>query len=79
MTLSVFVSGRIFMRIMAVDHGDVRTGVAVCDKGEMLASPVKTIRQTDQEKLADEIAELAKEYRAEMFVVGLSGTRDEQL
>ena len=49
------------MRIMAVDHGDVRTGVAVCDKGEMLASPVKTISQTDQEKLADEIAELAKE------------------
>ena len=48
MTLSVFVSGRIFMRIMAVDHGDVRTGVAVCEKGEMLSSPVNTISQTDQ-------------------------------
>ena len=73
--LSVFVQEDI-MRIMAVDHGDVRTGVAVCDKGELLASPVKTINQTDQDKLADEIAQLAKEYRAEMFVVGLPVNMD---
>ena len=27
------------MIIMGVDFGDARTGLAVCDKGEMLASP----------------------------------------
>ena len=64
------------MRIMAIDHGDVRTGVAVCDKSELLASPVKTIRETDEDKLITEIAELSKEYRAEMFVVGLPVNMD---
>ena len=28
------------MRILAVDYGDARTGLAVCDRGELLASPV---------------------------------------
>jgi putative Holliday junction resolvase len=64
------------MRIMAVDHGDVRTGVAISDSMEMLASPVKTIKETDQERLADEIAAIAKEYSAEMFVVGLPVNMD---
>ena len=39
------------MIIMAIDYGDVRTGVAVCDKFEMLASPVCVITQRDSEKL----------------------------
>ena len=64
------------MRIMAVDHGDVRTGIAVCDRNETLASPVKTIRETDEQKLIGQIAELAQEYRAEMFVVGLPVNMD---
>ena len=33
------------MRIMAVDFGDARTGIAVCDKSEMLASPVSVIHE----------------------------------
>ena len=28
------------MRILAVDYGDARTGLAICDRGELLASPV---------------------------------------
>ena len=31
------------MVILSVDYGDVRTGIAVCDKFGMLASPVKVI------------------------------------
>ncbi len=30
------------MVILAVDYGDTRTGIAVCDKNEVLASPVTT-------------------------------------
>ena len=59
------------MIIMSVDYGDVRTGVAVCDKNEILASPVSVITETDAEKLAEKIIEFAKERRAESFVVGL--------
>ena len=29
------------MKILAVDYGDSRTGLAVCDPGEVLATPLK--------------------------------------
>lgn len=38
------------MKIMAVDFGDSRTGIACCDKSEMLASPVCVINERDFEE-----------------------------
>lgn len=67
------------MIIMAIDYGDVRTGIAVCDKFEMLASPVCVITQRNPEKLIEEIAELAKKYNAEQFVVGLPKNMDSSI
>ncbi len=58
------------MKILAVDHGEARTGLAVCDPGEFLASPIGTIQQRDSEKLAQEVAQAAREQRAERIVVG---------
>ena len=59
------------MVIISVDLGDARTGTAVCDKGEILASPLGTIYERNLEKVAESLIETAKERRAEMFVVGL--------
>lgn len=56
--------------MMAIDFGDARTGVAVCDPLEMLASPFKVIKQKDMEKLVEEIALLASEQNVEKIVVG---------
>lgn len=64
------------MIILSVDYGDVRTGVAVCDKLQMLASPVCVITQKDQQKLGDEIAEIAKSRSAEKIVLGLPKNMD---
>ncbi len=64
------------MIIMSVDYGDVRTGVAVCDKNEMLASPVKVITETDRDVLSDDIATEAVRLKAEMIVVGLPKNMD---
>lgn len=61
---------------MAIDYGDVRTGVAVCDKMEMLASPVCVIEQRNADVLVEKICELAKEYKAELIVVGLPKNMD---
>ena len=58
------------MKKMAIDFGDARTGVAVCDPLEMLASPFKVIKQKDMEKLVEEIALLASEQNVEKIVVG---------
>lgn len=64
------------MIIMAIDYGDVRTGVAVCDKFEMLASPICVIEQRNAEKLIVEIGELAVKHKVEQFVVGLPKNMD---
>ncbi|MBR5485412.1 MAG: Holliday junction resolvase RuvX [Oscillospiraceae bacterium] len=58
------------MIILAVDYGDARTGLAVCDKHEMLASPVEVVHQYNKDKVIARIAEVAAEYRAERIVVG---------
>lgn len=62
--------------ILAVDYGDVRTGLAVCDPLEMLASPVGVLHQTNAEKLCEEIAEIAAERKAERIVLGLPKNMD---
>lgn len=64
------------MIIMAVDYGDVRTGIAVCDRFEMLASPVCVITGTDEEKVAEECSAKAKELKAERVVVGYPKNMD---
>ena len=69
------------MKIMAVDLGLARTGIAVSDPREMLASPVGTVEEKDLDRLAQKIATLAVEQRAELLVVGhprnMDGTRGE--
>jgi len=69
------------MKICAIDLGKVRTGVACCDAGEMLASPVTVLRQPNREKLLDEITATITELKAQAVVVGhplnMDGTRGE--
>lgn len=58
------------MKILAVDYGDARTGLACCDAGELLASPVGVIHQHRMEKVLEEVAAAAKAQKAEEIVVG---------
>ena len=71
----------IHMKILAVDYGKVRTGLAICDEGELLATPLTVIRQTNPEKLAQEIAQIARENQVRQIVVGnpfnMDGTEGE--
>ena len=64
------------MIIMSVDYGDVRTGIAVCDKMQILASPVCVITEKDKEKLADKIKDLAIERKVERICVGVPQNMD---
>ena len=58
------------MIILGVDFGDARTGLAICDKGEMLASPIGVISEHDFDRCMEKVADAAKEHRAQMSVVG---------
>ncbi len=64
------------MKIMAVDYGDARTGLAVCDKTEFLARPLPQIEEKSMMKAADKIAAAAKEHQAELLVLGLPRNMD---
>lgn len=65
------------MKIMAVDFGEARTGLAVCDRTEFLASPVGVIHEKDFETCVKKVAYAAtKELDAEMVVVGLPKNMD---
>ncbi|MDO4830333.1 MAG: Holliday junction resolvase RuvX [Clostridia bacterium] len=59
------------MIIMSVDLGKARTGIAVCDKTEFLASPYTVIFEKSLSRLIKKAAECAKETQAELIVVGL--------
>jgi len=58
------------MKILAVDFGDARTGLAVCDKGELIASPLCVIADHNRARVIEKILEAAKEQRSEQIVVG---------
>ena len=58
------------MKIMSVDFGDSRTGIAICDKSELLASPVCVIQEKHFPTTIEKTAEQVKETGAQMVVVG---------
>ena len=64
------------MVIMSVDLGKARTGLALCDKTEFLASPYKVIFEKSPAKLPQKVADAAKEAGAELIVVGLPKNMD---
>ena len=64
------------MKIMAVDYGDARTGLAVCDRTEFLASPVGVIEEKSFAKVAEKIVYASREYDVGMIVLGLPRNMD---
>ena len=69
------------MRILAVDLGLARSGLAISDETEFLASPVCTLNERRLDRLCEKIAAIAVEQKAAMIVVGhpknMDGTRGE--
>ncbi len=59
------------MRIIGLDYGDSRIGVAVSDELGLTAQPVGTLSEKTWTKQLDKLAEIVQEYRAEGFVIGM--------
>lgn len=59
------------MRILALDVGDKRIGIAISDELEISAHSLMTIERADREKDIGQIKELTKEYGIEEIVVGM--------
>jgi putative Holliday junction resolvase len=71
------------VKVMALDYGSARTGVAVSDPTGTLARPVGVVEQAGAESGLAELARLAREEEVERVVVGLPltmrGARGEQV
>lgn len=64
------------MIIMSIDLGKARTGIAVCDKMEFLASPYTVIFEKSPQKLLEKAVQTVKETKSELVVVGLPKNMD---
>ena len=49
------------MKILAVDLGDARTGLAVCDPSELLASPLEVIWEKNPNRLLEKIVQAVQQ------------------
>lgn len=58
------------MKIMAVDYGDARTGLAACDRTEFLASPLGVIHEYNFDHCVQQVAYAVEEYQIGKVVVG---------
>lgn len=58
------------MIIVGIDFGDARTGIAVCDKFEMMASEAGCIAADSYKKALELVSARVKELGAELIVVG---------
>ena len=70
------------MKVMALDYGSARTGVAVSDPTGMIARPLCVVQRAGTEAGLAELVRLVREEQPEQVVVGLPltlrGTRGEQ-
>jgi len=57
------------MRYLAIDYGDKRTGLAICDPAETIASPLIVIH--GQKELLRKIADIVETENVEAIVLGL--------
>jgi len=64
------------VRILALDHGQVRTGVAISDETGTLATPLTVIDQVESAAGQAELLALIAERRPERVVVGLPVSLD---
>ena len=58
-------------RLIAIDPGTKRCGVAVCDEMRVTTRPLPFIERTSWKKLLSKIKEIVSEYDAKVLVVGL--------
>lgn len=64
------------MRVLAIDYGDARTGIAVSDALGTIVGQTTVIHSRNPQKTATEIADLMRQSGAERLVMGFPRNMD---
>lgn len=64
------------MKVMAIDYGDARTGVAVSDAMGILVGFTTVVAEWNRDSAADKVAQLVKEHRPDRIVMGFPKNMD---
>ncbi len=64
------------MKIMSIDYGDARTGIAFCDINETLAFPFTVIKEKYLPKLIAKIVDIVNKEKPQKIVIGLPRNMD---
>ena len=64
------------MRVMAIDYGDARTGVAISDASGMITGHTEVISEWNREKAADRVAAIVAHHKPERLVMGFPRNMD---
>ena len=64
------------MRVLAIDHGTVRMGIAISDELKMIAQPLEFIPAEPFSGFIDRIKFLLSEYEVELLLLGMPRNMD---
>lgn len=64
------------MRILAIDHGTVRIGIAISDELKMMAHPLEFIPAEPFPRFLDRLKQIIEEKNVERIIVGLPRNMD---
>tara|TARA_Y100001935_G_scaffold155915_1_gene128433 strand:- start:1848 stop:2258 length:411 start_codon:yes stop_codon:yes gene_type:complete len=58
-------------KVLGIDYGDRRIGIAISDPLQIIASPLKVINCKEQQQIINEIRNITDSYNIDTVVVGL--------
>ena len=57
-------------RLIGLDLGSKRIGVAICDENQKIATPLKTIKKSKFEDLINELEDIIRENNIKVIIIG---------
>jgi putative holliday junction resolvase len=64
------------MRVLAIDHGSKRMGIAISDELRMIAQPLEFIAAEPFDKFLDRLKQIIREKEVSLVVVGIPRNMD---
>ena len=58
-------------RLLAIDYGEKRLGLAVSDPNQIISKPLKTIILSDSQYIYNELEKIISDYEIQKLIIGL--------